>query len=202
MERAGPVRPDGSLTESAMVLLHAVSGVDVHLLSVVRIKPSRTNWLHAPWYPYSRGGAITVGRTIWSTRIWFDPKGYGDGSLNSTWKWLLLLAHEVGHLPQAERFGRSFFAKSRYVLAFSWQYISRAVLMRRHVHDGCHLEREAELGRWVLLRAIDPTNGGDPVVALVHAGNVEAVRGWCLERKANITALQGKYRAAFLADGS
>jgi len=198
MEHAGPVRPDGSLTEAAIVLLHAVSGVEIDLLRAARIRPSRTNWLRAPWYPYARGGAITVGRTIWFTRIWYDPKGHGDGSLHSTWKWLLLLAHEVGHLPQAERFGRSFFAKARYVGAFSWQYASRAVLLRRPIHDGSRLEREAELGRWVLLRLIDATLEQDSIVTLVHADNFDAVRAWCFNRKDRITQLQNAYRAGFL----
>lgn len=200
MDRAGPVRPDGSLTEAAIVLLHAVSGVDPDLLRAVRIRPSRRNWLHAPWYPYSRGGAITVGRTIWFTRIWSDPKGHGDGSLHSTWKWLLLLAHEVGHLPQAERFGRSFSAKTRYVSTFLWQYASRAMMLRRPVHDGSRLEREAELGRWVLLRSVDTRDELDPIVRLVLAGRTDAVLAWCNERKARIVELQRRYRAEFLPD--
>ena len=197
MEHAGPVHPDGSLTEAAIVLLHAVSGVDLDLLRDARIKPSRTNWLRAPWYPYARGGAITVGRTIWFTRIWFDPKGHGDGSLLSTWKWLLLLAHEVGHLPQAEHFGRGFFAKARYVGTFTWQYASRAVLFRHPVHDGSRLEREAELGRWVLLRSIDATAELDPMVKLVRSEDTDAVQAWCHARMASITELQRSYRARF-----
>jgi hypothetical protein len=200
MEHVGVVGRDGSLTEAAVVLLHAVSGVEIDLLRAVRIRPSRTNWLHAPWYPCARGGAITVGRTIWFTRIWSDPKGYGDGSLTSIRKWLLLLAHEVGHLPQAERFGRSFFAKVRYVAAFSCQYGSRAVLLRRPIHDGSRLEREADLGRWVLSQMMDPADGLDPVVALVHAGNAEAVRAWCRERNARIAELQRAYRAGLLPE--
>jgi hypothetical protein len=198
MEHAGPVRLDGSLTEAAIVLLHAVSRVDIDLLRAARIRPARTNWLHAPWYPYARGGAITVGRRIWFTRIWFDPKGFGDGSLGSTWNWLLLLAHEVGHLPQAERFGRSFFAKARYVAAFSWQYCSRALLLRRPLHDGSRLECEAELGRWVLLRSVDASVELDPLVKLVHSEDTDAVKAWCRERSARVGELQRSYHAEFL----
>lgn len=200
MEHVGVVGRDGSLTEAAVVLLHAVSGVEIDLLRAVRIRPSRTNWLHAPWYPYSRGGAITVGRTIWCTRIWSDPKGYRDGSLHSTWRWLLLLAHEVGHLPQAERFGRSFFGKARYVAAFSWQYTSRAFLLRRPIHDGSRLEREAELGRWVLSRSAGTRDELDTVVMLVRSGKVDAVQLWCAERNARIAELQRAYRAEFLPE--
>jgi hypothetical protein len=52
----------------------------------------------------------------------------------------------LGHLPQAEHFGRDFFGKARYVAAFAWQYGSRAVLMKNDVHDGARMEREAEIG--------------------------------------------------------
>jgi hypothetical protein len=178
MEHAGPVRSDGSLTEAAIILLHAVGGVDLGLLRAVRIRPSRTNWLHAPWYRYRRGGAITVGRRIWVTRIWSDPKSHGDGSLRSTWIWLLLLAHETGHLPQAERFGQSPVGKARYVAAFAWEYAVRAVLFRHPIHDGSRLEREADLGRRILLQLIGKAGETHPVVSAVQANNAEAVRAW------------------------
>jgi hypothetical protein len=90
------IRDDGSVNNAAIALLHAVSGVDAELIRAARIRPSRSNWLRAPWYRHHRGGAITVGRTIWFTRIWWLQNGRGDGSLASTWHWLLLLAHEVG----------------------------------------------------------------------------------------------------------
>jgi hypothetical protein len=62
------------------------------------------------------------------------------------------------------------------------------------------LEREADLGRWVLSRTMDPADGLDPVVALVHAGNAEAVRAWCRERNARIAELQRAYRAGLLPE--
>lgn len=176
---AGPVREDGSLNEAAIVLLQAVTGVGEELLHAVRIRPSRSNWLHAPWYRYHRGGAITIGRTIWFTRIWFEPHGLGDGSLRSSWRWLVHLAHEAGHLPQAERFGRGFIAKARYVSAFTWQYASRALLLRVPVHDGSRLEREADLGRNVLLQVIGEAAEKHPVIKAVHRDDVRAVREWC-----------------------
>ncbi len=195
----GPVYEDGSLNEAAIVLLHAVTGVDEELLHAVRIRPSRTNWLHAPWYPYHRGGAITVGRTIWFTRIWSEPHGLGDGSLRSSWKWLVHLAHEVGHLPQAERFGRSFFAKARYVSAFTWQYASRALLFRRPVHDGSELEREADLGRQVLLQVIGDAAERHPVVIAVHQDDVRTVHEWCAMQVGPIATATEEYRSRDLA---
>ncbi|MEO5584735.1 MAG: hypothetical protein ABIQ75_04695 [Flavobacteriales bacterium] len=195
----GPVREDGSLNDAAIVLLHAVTGVDEQLLHAVRIRPSRSNWLHAPWYRYHRGGAITVGRTIWFTRIWFEPRGLGDGSLRSSWKWLVHLSHEVGHLPQAERFGRSFFAKARYVSSFTWQYASRALLFRRDVHDGSRLEREADLGRQVLLQAIGEAAEAHPVALAVYQNDVQAVREWCARQTGLITKATEEYRDRYLA---
>ncbi|MGB3870366.1 MAG: hypothetical protein WA937_13000 [Flavobacteriales bacterium] len=194
MERTGPVRADGSLSEATIILLHAVSQVDLELLRAVRIRPSRSNWFRAPWYRYHRGGAITIGRTIWFTFIWFAPDGSGDGSLRSTWKWLLHLAHEVGHLPQAERFGRSLWGKARYVAAFTWQYGSRALLLRRPIHDGSRLEREADLGRQVLMQLIGQAGSDHPVVTAIHEGDAQATRKWCAQNTAKITALAANYR--------
>lgn len=194
-----PLHEDGSLTESAIVLLQTVSGVDAKLLRAVRIRPSRSNWLRAPWYPYHRGGAITVGRTIWFTRIWFAPDGLGDGSLRSTWKWMLHLAHEVGHLPQAERFGRGLLGKAHYLAAFTWQYGSRALLLRRPIHDGSRLELEADLGRQVLLQLTGPEKEGHAIVAAIHMDDVEAIRQWCAQHASITTALVASYRERHLA---
>lgn len=196
---AAPVLEDGSLSEAAIVLLHAVSGVDEELLRAVRIRPSRSNWLHAPWYRYHRGGAITVGRTIWFTPIWFATDGLGDGSLRSTWKWMLHLAHEVGHLPQAERFGRSFLGKARYLAAFTWQYGSRALLLRLPIHDGSRLEVEADLGRQVLLQLIGQAGAGHPIVNAIHEGDVQATRQWCTLHASKTTALVASYKERNLA---
>ena len=194
-----PVHEDGSLNEAAIVLLHAVSGVDEELLRAVRIRPSRSNWLRAPWYRYHRGGAITVGRTIWFTPIWFAPDGLGDGSLRSTWKWLLHLAHEVGHLPQAERFGRSFLGKAHYVAAFTWQYGSRALFLRRPIHDGSRLELEADLGRQVLLQLIGQAKETHPVVTAIHESDAQAIRQWSALHASKTTALVADYREQNLA---
>lgn len=193
----GPVREDGSLNDAAIALLHAVTGVDEMLLRAARIRPSRTNWLHAPWYNYHCGGAITVGRTIWFTRIWFEPSGLGDGSLRSSWRWLIHLAHEVGHLQQAERFGRSLFAKARYVSAFTLQYAARALFFRTDVHDGSRLEREADLGRQVLLQAIGDTGENHPAVLAVHRNDSLLVREWCAGHAAPIAEAIAEYRGRY-----
>ncbi len=178
------VQSDASLTPLARQVLHAVTGVSMPLLEEVRIRPASRNWLRAPWYGYRRGGAMTIGRTIWFTRKWFDAPGYGDGTITATWHWLCHLAHEAGHLPQAERFGRGVFGTVGYVAAFAWQYGSRTVLMRRDVHDGAPLEIEADRGRWVLVELIGKAPSAHPLVRAVHAANVAQVREEC-ERLAN-----------------
>lgn len=164
---------DAHLTPLARQVLHAVAGVRMPLLEAARIRPSRANWLHAPWYSYHRGGAITVGRTIWFTRKWFEAEGYGDGSLRATWNWLQHLAHEVGHIPQAERFGNDLAGKARYVLAFVSQYGGRAVRLAGDVHDGAPLEIEADRGRWVLTRLLGTE--AHPLVHALHRGDGTAV---------------------------
>lgn len=193
------LQPDGHLTEAAQLALHTVCNVDPELLRSVRIRPSASNWLYAPWYPYRRGGALTIGRTIWFTGIWFSPNGHGDGSPASTLRWLLHLAHEVGHLPQAERFGQSLGGKLRYVAAFAWQYGKRAVLFRRPVHDGSPLEREADLGRQVMQALIRDHGSRHPLVAAVHQDSPRLVAEWHVQQGKLLAELQGTLRTGHLA---
>lgn len=176
---ASLIQPDTHLTPLARLALHTVTGVPMHLLDDVRVKPASANWLRVPWYRYHRGGAMTVGRTIWFTRKWFDAEGYGDGSLQATWNWLKHLAHEVGHLPQAERFGYGLLGKARYILAFTRQYGGRAVALKSDVHDGARLEIEADIGRWALLRLIDNEPLAHSLVSGLHEGNAVLVKEQC-----------------------
>ncbi len=177
------IQSDAHLTPLARHVLNTVTGVPLRLLDGVRVKPASANWLRAPWYRYHRGGAITVGRTIWFTRKWFDAEGYGDDSLHATWNWLQHLAHEVGHLPQAERFGYGLLGKARYVLAFTRQYGGRAALMKSEVHDGAPLEIEADRGRWALIQLIGDKPLTHSLVAALHVGDTEKVVDLC-ERSA------------------
>ncbi|MCB0782129.1 MAG: hypothetical protein KDC03_21795, partial [Flavobacteriales bacterium] len=147
---------DGCLTPVAVDLLAALAAVDRELLVRARVKRTGGDVLWFPWYRRRRGGgAFVVGRTIRFTPNWYAATGYGrssfgDRSRRSTLRWLMHLAHEVGHLPQAERFGQQALGRLRYLLAFAGQYGSRALLGRWPVHDGAPLEREADRGRWVL----------------------------------------------------
>lgn len=172
------VQPDASLTPLARQVLHAVTGVPMHLLEEVRVKPASSNWLRAPWYGYHRGGAMTIGRTIWFTRKWFEAEGYGDGTPIATWNWLQHLAHEAGHLPQAARYGHGTLGKLRYVMAFAWQYGRRAAVLRWDVHDGAPLEIEADRGRRRLLQLVGNEPLAHPLVRSLHEGDRVAVHAF------------------------
>lgn len=135
---------------------------------------------------------MTIGRTIWFTGIWFSPEGYGDGSLGSLRKWLLHLAHEVGHLAQAERFGHSLLSRFRYVATFALQYTTRLLLFKRDPHD-CSLEREADTGRAVLQELLADEGSSRQLLAAVQRNDVHAVLAWNKAREPLIAALSAGY---------
>jgi hypothetical protein len=184
----------GALTPLACEVLHGVSGVPLPVLRSARIRRSQQNWVRAPWYRYHRGGAITVGHTIWFTRKWFASDGHGDGSAESTWRWLQHLAHEVGHLAQAERYGLGLLGKMRYVAHFAVQYGWRAITFRRAVHDGAALEIEADLGRWVLTEMVGQAGAEHPLVRAVHEGRMSEVLTWCRQQRERLDTLAAHYR--------
>ena len=187
------------LTELAKQVLEVMAHVPRELLDKAMIHRSDATVLWFPWYPRNRGGgAFVVGRTIRFTSNWYavsGPGAFGDGSRSSTQRWLLHLAHEVGHLPQAERAGIGLFGRLRYLLTFAWQYGIRAVLFRFPVHDGAPLERAADRGRWVLrmyLRELGPRHGAAFLTA-VHAGDLISVRKRLQQDDAVIAALHQRY---------
>ena len=191
---------DGRLTPMAVDLLAALAAVDRDLLLRARVKRTGGEVLWFPWYRRRRGGgAFVVGRTIRFTPNWYAATGYGrssfgDRSRRSTLRWLMHLAHEVGHLPQAERFGQQALGRLRYLLAFAGQYGSRALLGRWPVHDGAPLEREADRGRWVLRELlVQDRRKGLLLVKAVQAGDRDAVLGWLRQATPLIGQLQTRY---------
>ena len=191
---------DGRLTPMAVDLLAALAAVDRDLLLRARVKRTGGEVLWFPWYRRRRGGgAFVVGRTIRFTPNWYAASGYGrssfgDRSRRSTLRWLMHLAHEVGHLPQAERFGQQALGRLRYLLAFAGQYGSRALLGRWPVHDGAPLEREADRGRWVLRELlVQDRRKGLLLVKAVQAGDRDAVLGWLRQATPLIGQLQTRY---------
>ena len=191
---------DGRLTPMAVDLLAALAAVDRELLVRARVMRTGADVLWFPWYRRRRGGgAFVVGRTIRFTPNWYAASGYGrssfgDRSRRSTLRWLMHLAHEVGHLPQAERFGQQALGRLRYLLAFAGQYGSRALLGRWPVHDGAPLEREADRGRWVLRELlVQDRRKGLLLVKAVQAGDRDAVLGWLRQATPLIGQLQTRY---------
>ena len=191
---------DGCLTPVAVDLLAALAAVDRELLVRARVKRTGGDVLWFPWYRRRRGGgAFVVGRTIRFTPNWYAASGYGrssfgDRSRRSTLRWMLHLAHEVGHLPQAERFGQQALGRLRYLLAFAGQYGSRALLGRWPVHDGAPLEREADRGRWVLRELlVRDRRKGLLLVRAVQQGERSAVHRWLLEQAPAIQHLHTRY---------
>ena len=191
---------DGCLTPVAVDLLAALAAVDRELLVRARVKRTGGDVLWFPWYRRRRGGgAFVVGRTIRFTPNWYAASGYGrssfgDHSRRSTLRWLMHLAHEVGHLPQAERFGQHALGRLRYLLAFAGQYGSRALMGRWPVHDGAPLEQEADRGRWVLRELlVQDRRKGLLLVKAVQAGDRNAVLGWLRQSTPLIGQLQTRY---------
>ena len=191
---------DGRLTPMAVDLLAALAAVDRDLLLRARVKRTGGDVLWFPWYRRRRGGgAFVVGRTIRFTPNWYAASGYGrssfgDHSRRSTLRWLMHLAHEVGHLPQAERFGQHALGRLRYLLAFAGQYGSRALMGRWPVHDGAPLEQEADRGRWVLRELlVQDRRKGLLLVKAVQAGDRNAVLGWLRQSTPLIGQLQTRY---------
>ena len=191
---------DGRLTPMAVDLLAALAAVDRDLLLRARVKRTGGEVLWFPWYRRRRGGgAFVVGRTIRFTPNWYAASGYGrssfgDRSRRSTLRWLMHLAHEVGHLPQAERFGHHALGRLRYLLSFAGQYGSRALMGRWPVHDGAPLEREADRGRWVLRELlVQDRRKGLLLVKAVQADDRDAVLDWLRQATPLIGQLQTRY---------
>ena len=134
---------DGRLTEPVRILLGAVSGVEDELLRRVQVLPKHRNWLHFPWYAAAKGG----GAFVMGDRIYAHQRFFLDAF---TIHFLYLLAHEVGHLPHAARFGHTAFGRMRFVCWATGHYLRSALRNGWHAHRLARIEQEAERGRWVL----------------------------------------------------
>ena len=175
---------DGRLTRPTQKLLGAVSGVRAPLLASVRVFPKDHNWLHFPWYAAAKGGgAFVMGERISAHRHFFLPE-HSPG-------FLFLLAHEVGHLPHAERFGASGLGRSRFVCWAAGHYLRSALLHGKHAHRLARIEQEAERGRWVLRELVQATQK-DSVFA--HMQDEAALSEWLQRHTALIASLHKAYK--------
>ncbi|MGV3637835.1 MAG: hypothetical protein ACO1NQ_09335 [Flavobacteriales bacterium] len=174
---------DGSLTGAARLLLGAVSGVPDGLLKAVRVFPRERNWLRFPWYAAAQGGgAFVMGDRIFAHRRFFEP--------GAERAFLFLLAHEVGHLPHAARFGASGAAKARFICWAAGHYLRSALTHGRHAHRLARIEQEAERGRWVLAELVRRTTGDPPFRQFSDA---EAMTAWLQRHADTIAELHRRY---------
>lgn len=181
----------GKLTESAILILHEITGVDEPTLrgADIRMKQKAGD---LPWYnPNNGGGAITLGNTITFTWNYYDSsnsyhfrkKGvtYYTSLGNDIYAWLSLLSHEVGHLPQAKEFGTDKKGVSKYKGFFVGQYI------RYMSHDKVPFEVAAEEGHYVFLNLIggyrSKTSTGQSLLGIMRSSQTD------VQKRAAIQAL-------------
>lgn len=168
------------LNGASNLLLSAATGAEEDLLALVRIRHRRHNWLHAPWYAASEGGgAMTIGHIIHVTPQ-HDPDALGQDA--KRWlDWLLLMAHEVGHVRQAQRFGFTAWGRMRFTLWAAGNYITSFLRHGRKAHDRARFEIEAERGRLRLRAWLNATGGctpDHPVIGYAMRNETEAMRAW------------------------
>jgi hypothetical protein len=174
---------DGRLTGGVRLLLGAVSGVPDGLLHAVRVFPKERNWLRFPWYAAAQGGgAFVMGDRIFAHQRFFEPGAYRA--------FLFLLAHEVGHLPHAARFGASSTAKARFVCWAAGHYLRSALAHGRHAHRLARTEQEAERGRWVLAELTRLTPAEPPFTLL---SDEQAMQAWIQRHEHTIAELHRRY---------
>lgn len=177
------------LTPATVRLLHAVSRVPIRLLVACKVYPAQRNWFRFPWYSQrSGGGAIAV-----VDRIHASSRFFAAGS-NDT-GFLLLLAHEVGHLLHAQHYPPTSIGRTRFVLWATGHYARSFVRNGNQWHRKARIEQEAERGRWVLrqLLASSGAGGAKDLLEHIHRNNTNAVGDWLAQRSTVIDRLHAEY---------
>ena len=167
------------LNEATVLLLARVSGVEASLLRSVELRPRERNWLRAPWFGESPGGAMVLGDRIYLSRSLFMAPNAGHPVTQL--QWLLLLAHEVVHVQQAQRFGSGASGRMRFAFWAAGQYTRSFLLNGTKAYHHARFEQEAEMGR-IALRALLQRTGGakpdHPVVQLAMTDDVPGMKRW------------------------
>ncbi len=184
-----------NLNSATQLLLAAVSGVPEHLLEDSKVLPQKGNLLRFPWYGKSGGGgAFVMGRCVYMSGHFFDRNNSGIG-LKDDLSTLLLIAHEVGHLPHSARFRNNRLGQVRFISWAAGIYVLSFLQNGGHWHRKAWIEQEADRGRWVLGKLITPlraTIESDLLVPL-RTNDVDAVNVWLIDRKAMIAELHAAY---------
>ncbi len=174
--------------EATVTLLTAVTGVSPDTLRSVRVRHRRHNWLHAPWYPAAQGGgALTVGHLIHVTPT-HDPDALGQDPRKWLY-WILLMAHEVGHVRQAQRFGTGAWARIRFTLWASRNYAVSFVRNGSAAHAKAPFEVDADLGRKRLRNLLERTGGchpEHPLVTMLMRDAVQPLQDWLRHHRVDL----------------
>ena len=100
-----------SFKPAAAFLLSATTGVNINLIKNVVVQERKAGRYRPSYDAEDERGAITVGTkgymTITYTENYFsdDPRSYNNnGRGKDLYEWLDLSSHEVGHLPQVEKY--------------------------------------------------------------------------------------------------
>lgn len=179
---------DHRFNEATVELLAATTGLPTERLREVKVSHRRHNWLHAPWYPAANGGgALTIGDRIHVTGG-HDPETIGTD--RSRWlAWVLLMAHEVGHVRQADEFGPSAFSRARFVLWAARNYTVSFFKNGLAAHAKAPFEVEAERGRQrlrLLLELSGDCQPHHPVVDLLIRNDLSGMQTWLAANAARI----------------
>ena len=167
------------LNEATVLLLARVTGVEASLLRSVELRPRERNWLRAPWFGESPGGAMVLGDRIYLSQALFMAPTAGHPVTQL--QWLLLLAHEVVHVQQAQRFGSGASSRMRFAFWAAGQYAHSFLVNGRNAYHQARFEREAEAGRNTLRALLQRTGGtkpDHPVVQLAMTDDVPGMNRW------------------------
>lgn len=177
------------LRPATALLLHSVSKVPLPLLQACRIYPTRRNWLRFPWYSQrSGGGAVAIVDRIFASGRFFSSSVQDSA-------FLLLLAHEVGHLLHAKDYPKTPWGRTRFVLWTSGHYLRSLVRNGTGWHRKARIEQEAERGRWVLRQLLSHsgTQGSGQLLEHVRTDDANAVQQWLLQYTDFIDQLHRDY---------
>jgi len=183
------------LNSATQLLLAAVCGVPQQLLEDTKVLPQKGNLLRFPWYgKHGVGGAFVMGRCVYMSGHFFDRNNSVNG-LKDDLSTLLLIAHEVGHLPHSARFPNNRLGQVQFIFWAAGIYVVSFLRNGGHWHRKAWIEQEADRGRWVLGKLITPLRATMERELLVplRTNDVDAVNVWLIDRKALIAELHAAY---------
>ncbi len=144
-----PVTGNYRFTAPVIHLLSLVSGVSEERISQANLKKN------SDVIVANKQGALTTVDRIAYTNEYFNASkdqkenfAYGQDNLTAVYNWLDISSHEVGHLPQADKYGKTNAGKITYLLSFGKDYIAGYLKYKdmNQAHNNTPREQEAEKG--------------------------------------------------------